>query len=100
MTGGAGRTLTWTSYNKPSHISKGGTNIDFKYGPDRVRYQQIKRTGTITTNTVYLGKVYEEISKTNSPTEEKYYISAGGQTFAVRTVKAVANKPITCTGII
>ncbi len=36
---------------------------------------------------MYLGKVYEEISKTNTPTENKYYISAGGQTFAVRTVK-------------
>ena len=41
MTGGDGRTMTWTSFDKPASINKNGNTRDFYYGPDRSRYKQV-----------------------------------------------------------
>ncbi|VAW78390.1 hypothetical protein MNBD_GAMMA13-952 [hydrothermal vent metagenome] len=86
MLSGAGRTLTWSSYNKPIQIQKGQTSVQFDYGPDRARYRQVKTTGSETTTTVYIGKLYEQISKAGT-TERKHYIIAGGRTIAIYSDK-------------
>ena len=43
---GGGRTVAYSSYNKPTLITKGNVTREFKYGPDRARYQQIATEGT------------------------------------------------------
>ncbi|OMH38975.1 RHS repeat-associated core domain-containing protein [Motiliproteus sp. MSK22-1] len=55
LTSGNGRTIQWSSYNKPTSFSKEGESIQFKYGPDRSRYSKI--AGDI--HTLYFDKIYE-----------------------------------------
>lgn len=45
MTAGAGRTLAWTSYNKPYEISQGATTLTFHYDADRSRFKQTSTSG-------------------------------------------------------
>ncbi len=73
---GAGRTLTYTPFNKVASIEKGTTTTSFVYGPERTR---IKRTdemrdnnGTTTTTTLYLGNVEKVIAPGGSYTWKRY----------------------------
>ena len=73
-------TSTWASYNKPTNISLGTNSYDFKYGPDRNRYEKIHTTSSTTTRTHYLGDM-EIIYGTS--TEYRYLIRAAGTVIAV-----------------
>ena len=61
---GAGRSLTYTAFNKVSRIEKGNGAISFTYGPERARFKRTDTTTTTdaattrtgTTTTLYLGK--------------------------------------------
>ncbi|MDE2229566.1 MAG: hypothetical protein KGL11_11070 [Alphaproteobacteria bacterium] len=46
MTACAGRTLTYTAFNKPATIAKGSTTLTFTYDPEHQRYQQVAPEGT------------------------------------------------------
>ena len=81
---GDGKTITWSSYNKPTQIQKGSNTSTFSYGPDRARYQQVTDEGSTTTTTTYIGGIYEKVVK-NTTTEKKHFINAGGQTIAIFT---------------
>jgi RHS repeat-associated protein len=82
MTGGAGRTIQYSSFNKPTQITQNGRSASFSYGPDRSRYKKVNHKGDIT---LYLGS-YERTSKANGSVEQKHYISAGGQLIAEHIV--------------
>ena len=85
MLTGDGRTVTWSSYNKPISISKDGSTSQFEYGPDRSRYKQTLTQGSNTTTTTYLGAM-EKVERSNSNVDEyKHFISAGGNTIAIYT---------------
>lgn len=86
MVTGGGRTIQWSSYNKPTQITKGDVTIDFSYGADRSRYKQVSTDGATTKTTIYVGGTYEKVS-TGSSIVEKHYIFAGGKRIAV------VNKP-------
>ena len=81
---GDGKTLTWSSYNKPTQIQKGSSQSNFTYGPDRARYLQVTTESSTTTTTTYIGGLYEKV-ETSSTTEEKHFIRAGSQTIAIFT---------------
>ncbi len=87
MTSGDGRTTTYTAFDKPTQITKGGNTVNFYYGPDRKRFKRIDNTvadGTKTT--IYAaGKAYERITDANG-VQEKHYVGD----FAVIT-KSTAN---------
>ncbi|MEZ5525280.1 MAG: hypothetical protein R3E62_10035 [Pseudomonadales bacterium] len=71
-----GRTLTYTSFDKPSLITKGNHQIAFEYGPDRARYKRVDintSTNEVTT-TLYIGSV-EKITKPDGSREFKRYIN-------------------------
>ena len=65
LTSGDGRTLSYTSFDKPHTITKGtGQSVQFAYDGERARYTRYKRsvttgTGTsaVTTTTYYVGNV-------------------------------------------
>ena len=84
MVSGDGRTLAYTSYNKPYDIQKGGTYSTFGYAPDRGRIVQTSSNST----TVYLKPVgnsstlYEKQTKNNVVTH-KYYVYGGSGMVAV-----------------
>lgn len=79
MISGAGRTITWSSFNKPISMAKDGKYVDFAYAPDRARYL---KTGSDGTKTLYLDKIYELITKGQEVTH-KQFIYAGSSLVAV-----------------
>jgi len=94
MINGAGRSINWTSHNKPSQIVKGSSYSNFLYGPSRKRFSHQQSNGIASQNktTYYIGKLFEKEVK-GSVTEYKHYILGGGKTIAVHTRKSgVANK--------
>ncbi|MEE9357303.1 RHS repeat domain-containing protein [Candidatus Vondammii sp. HM_W22] len=81
MSGGAGRTITWASFNKPLSIIRGNDSVSFEYDADhnRIRSDVIKNY-TETTTTVYLGKSYERVTLDQGIVEHKHYIQVAGAT--------------------
>ncbi len=62
-----GRTITYTTFDKPSLITKGNHSVAFQYGPDRTRYLKTdtnSANGTVK-ETRYLGSV-ERITTSGS----------------------------------
>jgi RHS repeat-associated protein len=61
LTSGAGRTLSWTSFDMPSSITKAATSTtpaasaNFVYGPEHQRTRQTKTEGSTTTTVIYAG---------------------------------------------
>ena len=71
-TTGGGRTLVYSSFDKPTQIIKGNHQIDFSYGPGRSRYKRIdinSEDGSVDRVTLYLGSV-ERITFANGTVEE------------------------------
>ena len=81
---GDGRTLTWSSYDKPVSISKDGITREFRYGPDRSRYWQKRDDGVIQTTIHFLDKLYEKITLTSGIEIHRHYIVANGQRVALQ----------------
>ena len=85
MAQGDGRTLTWSSFNKPVLITRNGNQTAFNYGPDRARYKQVATAGNKTTITTYTGSIYEQrqiLENSTTTYENIHYIQAGGQVIA------------------
>jgi len=80
MTSGDGRSITYTSFNKPLTVSKGSTTNTYTYDVSRNRIKKISLKNSSTTTTYYMGKGYEKIYKSSGVQEHKHYISAGGTT--------------------
>jgi RHS repeat-associated protein len=61
LTSGAGRTLTWTSFDMPNSITKAATqttpaaSASFVYGPEHQRTRQTRVDGGTTTSVIYAG---------------------------------------------
>ena len=75
-TTGGGRTLVYSSFDKPTQIIKGNHQIDFSYGPGRSRYKRIdinSEDGSVDRVTLYLGSV-ERITFANGTVEDRRYI--------------------------
>jgi len=83
METGNGRTITWSSFNKPTQITANGNTVSFNYGPDRARFKQQSNSDT----TYYIGSSFEKIIS-GALTENKHFIRAGGQTIAIHTTRS------------
>lgn len=59
LTSGAGRTVTWTSFDMPRTIAKGGETSTFYYGADRQRVKQVRSDGV---TFWYSGAIEVEVS--------------------------------------
>jgi RHS repeat-associated protein len=82
MVSGDGRSIAWTSFNKPETIQKGGVRLNFYYDAGHNRVKQ--DTGSRITYYLSSGAHYEkEIS--GSGAEHKHYINAGGRSVAIYT---------------
>ena len=87
MTAGAGRTIAYASFNKPTLIREDvtGDEAGFVYGPDRARIKQHVVDGSLTHDVVYFGNLYERRIRFGSPDELVHYIRAG-ETVAIHTI--------------
>lgn len=76
---GAGRSLTYTSFNLPETITQGGTTLSFAYDADHNRFKEVGPAGT----RIYLnpridaGLHYEKLTGPNGAVEHSFYIYAG-----------------------
>ncbi|MEL6301656.1 MAG: RHS repeat-associated core domain-containing protein [Pseudomonadota bacterium] len=73
-TGGDGRTIKYTTFDKPFKIEKGTDKVEFKYGTDRARYKRIDTNSSAVTTTRYVGSV-EFIQRSDGTSERKRYIA-------------------------
>ena len=71
---GDGRTISYTTFDKPDQVTKGGHTTTFAYGPDRSRYRRIDTSSAGTTTTRYVGNV-EIVFLPNGDQKRKRYIA-------------------------
>jgi RHS repeat-associated protein len=85
MTSRAGSAVTWFSNNYPAEISAsdatGNEGVQFKYGPDRQRWEQIYTAPGGTEQTYYIGGLIDLVF--NGTTDYRQYIYAGSEPIAV-----------------
>ncbi len=70
---GGGRTITYTTFDKPDSVTQNGHTTEFEYGPDRGRYYREDSSGAGITETWYLGSV-EIVNRTDGKQERRRYI--------------------------
>jgi len=73
MTAGNGLTVSYSSYNKPTSVTRGTTTIGFSHDPEHQRFQQTAPGGT----TLYLGNA-EKFTGTSSAIRWTNYLTAAG----------------------
>ena len=66
VTGTNARTLVWTTFDKPESITVTGSSdgSEFTYGPNRSRTIHEQTAGAVVTKRMYVGSVYEHVTKT------------------------------------
>lgn len=87
MVSGGGRSIAYTSYNKPHTITKGTVSIAFNYDPERGRLKQIESEAGSTTITYFVDGRYERVIKP-TVTEHRHYIYAGKAAVAIYTARS------------
>jgi RHS repeat-associated protein len=82
---GSSANISWSSYNYPTSISAndvtGSEEVQFNYGPDRQRWEQIYAGPSGTEETYYVGKNLEVVF--NGTTNYRHYIYAGAEPVAI-----------------
>ncbi len=83
---GDGRTIQYTTFDKPDQISKGGHITSFAYGPDHTRYRRVDDGTSGIKTTRYIGNV-EIIFQANGDQDRKRYIAG----IAIETIHFGSN---------
>ncbi len=79
-----GETVSWTSYNYPSHVPNGTKYHDYHYDANRQRWKQVYFNGTASETTIFVGGLLEKHTA-NGITEYRHAINAGDQPVALYT---------------
>lgn len=85
QTAGAGRTLEYTSFNKPSRIAQGAAVLQFACAPDRSRFRQTIVNGADTLTRHYVGGLYEYEDR-GATRRHIHYVRAAAGVFLTHTV--------------
>jgi len=94
MLNGAGRTLTWTSFNQVRTVAQGNKSSEFWFGAGHERVKQVRKTNNVVTDTtIYVGGLYEKVS-TGTLVEHKHYVMAPTGRVAVITDRAQGGSPL------
>jgi len=89
LTGGANRTVAWTSFDKVQSIDKGAARLEYVYDAEHERAKETyKASGATQRTTVYLNPaagagLYFEEENGVAGLKRKHYISAGGMTIGM-----------------
>lgn len=86
------RSLEWSSFNKPTKITRNGHTVEFEYDANHQRYYRKDSTGK---ETLYFDKLYEQVRDLKTgEVEHKQYIYADGKLIALNiTQHDSADKP-------
>lgn len=79
MTGGGGRTITWTSFNQVETVVQGSFTSTFSFGANHERVKQVSHLGT----TVYAGGVWERFTDGGGVQEKNYVMAPTGRVAVV-----------------
>lgn len=81
LTGGGGRSLTWTAWNMPASTTQGGQTTTWLYGPEHDRYKMIApgRTTWYLNPGIQQGGHYEQTLYANGTTEFRSTLYGGGR---------------------
>jgi RHS repeat-associated protein len=86
MTNRAGSTVYWSSYNYPTLVeasdAAGNEEVQFFYGPDRQRYEQIYSAPGMLEHTCYIGGLMDMVFNSTG-TDYRHYIYAGTEPIAI-----------------
>ncbi len=88
-TGGAGRTVVWTSFDKVQRIARGGTAVEYAYDAEHERATEyLLVNGVRERTTVYLNPaagagLYFEQETGTAGLKRKHFITAGGLSIGV-----------------
>ena len=81
--GGNSRTITWTSYDKPTSITQGAISHEFEYGPDRARYLHTANDGSGDDVTIYVENLYTRTEYYGGAEDHKLNVYMNGQVIAI-----------------
>jgi RHS repeat-associated protein len=90
QTSGLGRTIAWTSYNKPSSITQGARTISFLDDTAHQRVKQVTPEGT----TIYIGAfgVLAEVDNPGTASQKwTEYLSVGNAKVGMRTLQTATS---------
>ena len=90
MTNRNGYQIQWTVDNLPESIASAQGTSTFSYDPEGNRYYQSATFNGATTDTTYIGGLFEVVSNTTT-TEYRHNIIADGQIVAVHTIDQSGN---------
>ena len=81
VTGGAGRSLTWTAWNMPASQTQGGQTTTWSYGPEHERYKMVAsgRTTWYLNPSVHSGGHYERTQYASGTIEHRITLYGGGK---------------------
>lgn len=81
LTGGGGRSVTWTAWNMPASISYDGQSQNWLYGPEHERYRMIApgRTTWYLNPSLHQGGHYEQTLYVSGTREHRITIYGGGR---------------------
>ncbi len=90
--------LTYSSFNKPVRMVKGGDTLHFDYGPDSALYRQttfLTQSGGATSQTVreYIGGLYERETTSEGLVRHIHYIAGGSGVTAILTDERSSASP-------
>ncbi len=86
-------TVTYTSFDKPTAITKGTKSIHFEYGTNHNRQiQKVYENGELKNTKLYIGGIYEKDINDLGVVKHTHFIQAGGSTIAVYTQEAGQNE--------
>lgn len=88
MISGGGRTLRYTSFGKPYHITKNSYSTRIVYDADFNRIKRIDIDDNKVTTTTYIDKLSEIVTKESGITEVRHYLDD----FAIRTYSSGSEK--------
>jgi RHS repeat-associated protein len=95
QTGGLGRTIGYTSFNKPNSISQGTVNVAFTHDTEHQRLKKLDTNGGVLTTTTYLaaGPLYVEkvVGSGGASVIWNEYLSIGGEMVGVRFNNTTGN---------
>ncbi|MBK7727765.1 MAG: hypothetical protein IPJ33_04470 [Gammaproteobacteria bacterium] len=70
---GNGRALVYATFDKPVSASKGTTQVDYRYGPDRNVYKRVDTSNSVATTTWMVGGI-EIVEKSDGSSDIRRYI--------------------------
>lgn len=81
LTGGGGRSVTWTAWNMPASVSYGGQSQSWLYGPEHERYRMVApgRTTWYLNPGLHQGGHYEQTLYVSGTREHRITIYGGGR---------------------